>query len=74
MVLISQFYILLGNKLPHRFLVIITIINNNNNNNNNNNSNNNNNNMVSRCIILSAYQFYHDFGNVGVVQDGIAAG
>ena len=72
MVLISQFYILLGNKLPHRFLVIITIINNNNNNNNSNN--NNNNNMVSRCIILSAYQFYHDFGNVGVVQDGIAAG
>ena len=62
MVLISQFYILLRNKLPHRFLIIITITNNNNNN------------MVSRCIILSAYQSYHDFGNVGVVQDSIAAG
>ena len=35
------------------------------NNNNNDNNNNNNNDKVSSCKLLSAYQLYHDFGNVG---------
>ena len=38
------------------------------------NNNNNNGNLVSCCKVLSAYQFYHDFGSGGVVQDSIAAG
>ena len=65
------------NKDKKLAIVVIAITKNNNSNNNinnnNNNSINNGNNIGVELQVLSAYQFYHDFGSVGVVQDSIAA-